>query len=138
MNWDYPLIIATLSAIFAGIGLILNWLALRENNKTRQVQLFNEVFNSIIEKEKLLYDKYKNADKKTQKEWDSLFFNSIERLSFLVNKGFIKDKKIIKFFEDAVIMWYEELFKKHYDKAKIEDSKVFPEFKELYHNIKSK
>lgn len=97
MTWDISLIVAVVSAVFAGIGLILNWLALRENNKTRQIQLLNDVFKSIKETELTLYKEYKNADQKTKREWDSLLFNSIEQFAFLVNEKFIKDKKIAGF-----------------------------------------
>ena len=49
MTLEVSLIIAVVSAVFAGIGLILNWLALKENNRTRQIQLLNDVFKSIKE-----------------------------------------------------------------------------------------
>ena len=96
MTWDVPLIVAVISALFAGIGLILNWLALRENNKTRQLQLLNDSFKSIKETEITLYKEYKNADQKTKREWDSLLFNSIEQFAFLVNEKLIlQDNKEI-------------------------------------------
>lgn len=138
MNWDLPLIIAIVSAIFAGIGLILNWLALRENNITRQIQLLNDSFKSIKETEIMLYKEYKNADQKAKKEWDSLLFNSIEQFAFLVNEKFIKNKKISGFFDDAVIMWYEQIFIEHYSKEEVNNPKNYPEFKKLYHKIKLK
>lgn len=138
MSWDAPLIIATVSATIAGIGLILNWLALRENNITRQIQLLNDTFKSIKETEITLYEKYKNSNSKTKKEWDSLLFNSIEQFAFLVNEKFIKNKKISGFFDDAVIMWYEQIFLEHYSKEEISDEKNYPEFKKLYHTIKLK
>jgi hypothetical protein len=138
MNWDLPLIIAIISAIFAGIGLILNWLALRENNITRQIQLLNDSFKSIKETEVMLYKEYKNADQKTKKEWDSLLFNSIEQFAFLVNEKFIKNKKISGFFDDAVIMWYEQIFIEHYSKEEVNNPQNYPEFKKLYHKIKLK
>src|SRR3989339_1683524 len=48
MIWDVPLIVAIISALFAGVGLILNWLALRENNQTRQLQLLNDLNSKPI------------------------------------------------------------------------------------------
>ena len=138
MTWDIPLIIAIVSALFAGIGLILNWLALKENNLTRQIQLLNDSFKSIKETEITLYKEYKNADQKTKREWDSLLFNSIEQFAFLVNERFIKNKKISGFFDDAVVMWYEQIFLKHYSKEEVKKIKNYPEFKKLYHTIKLK
>ncbi|RLG15056.1 MAG: hypothetical protein DRN66_00445 [Candidatus Nanohalarchaeota archaeon] len=135
-----PLHVATASTFIAGIGLFLNWWAVKENTKTRQLQLMNDVFKSIKETELLLYKEYKSTDAETKKEWDSLFFNSIEQFAFLVNEKYIKDKKIAGFFDDAVVMWYEEIFlkPKHYTKEEIDNPKIFPEFKKLYFCIKSK
>jgi len=138
MTWEVPLVIAVVSAVFAGIGLILNWLALRENNKTRQIQLLNDVFKSIKETESTLYKEYKGKDKETQKEWDSLLFNSIEQFAFLVNERYIKDKKIVGFFDDAVVMWYEQIFLKHYSQEEVNNLKNYQEFKKLYYTIKLK
>lgn len=138
MIWDVPLIVAIISALFAGIGLILNWLALRENNQTRQLQLLNDSFKSIKETEITLYKGYKNADIKTKREWDSLLFNSIEQFAFLVNEKFIKNKKIAGFFDDAVVMWYEQIFLKHYSEEEVNNPKNYQEFKKLYHSIKLK
>jgi len=138
MIWDVPLIVAIISALFASIGLILNWLALRENNKTRQIQLLNDVFKSIKETEFTLYKEYKGKDKETMKEWDSLLFNSIEQFAFLVNEKFIKDKKIAGFFDDAVVRWYEQIFLKHYSEEEVNNPKNYQEFKKLYHSVKLK
>ena len=138
MTWDVPLIVAIISALFASIGLILNWLALRENNQTRQLQLLNDSFKSIKETEITLYEKYKNADQKTKREWDSLLFNSIEQFAFLVNEKFIKDKKIAGFFDDAVVRWYEQIFLKHYSEEEVNNPKNYQEFKKLYHSVKLK
>lgn len=138
MTWDIPLIVAIISALFAGVGLILNWLALRENNQTRQLQLLNDSFKSIKETEITLYKEYKNADQKTKREWDSLLFNSIEQFAFLVNEKFIKNKKIAGFFDDAVVMWYEQIYLKHYSEEEVNNPKNYQEFKKLYHSIKLK
>ena len=138
MTFSWELAVATGSAFFAGIGLLLNWKAIHENNKTRQLQLLNDCFKSIKETELLLYKEYKDKDKQTKKEWDSLHFNSVEQFAFLVNEKFIKNKKLIGFFDDAIIMWYEQLFVKHYEEKEINDDKLFPEFKKLYYGIKSK
>lgn len=112
--------------------------SIKENNKTRQIQLLNDVFKSIKETELTLYKEYKNAGQKTKREWDSLLFNSIEQFAFLVNEKFIKNKKIAGFFDDAVVMWYEQIFMKHYSQEEISNQKTYPEFKKLYHSIKLK
>ncbi|MDD2665419.1 MAG: hypothetical protein PHD13_01365 [Methanocellales archaeon] len=138
MSWDISLIAVVFASSVAGLGLILNGIALIENSKTRQLQLLNEVFRSIKETELELYKDYKNKDQETKREWDSLLFNSIEEYAFFVNERFIKNKKISGFFDDAVVKWYEQIYLEHYSKEEIEDPKNFPEFKKLYKSIKSK
>ena len=138
MSWNILLIIASASAIIAGIGLILNWFALRENSKTRQIQLLNESFKSIKETEIMLYEKYDNKDQKIIKRWDSILFNSIEHFSFLVNEKYIKDKKMTEFFDDAIVSWYEQIFLKPYSDEEVKNPKSYPEFKKLYNSIKLK
>jgi hypothetical protein len=141
MSWEWVttnagLIVAGVSAVAAASGLILNWRALVENTKTRQLQLLNEVFRSIRDTELLLYTKYKKASPEERRDWNSLFFNSLEHFAFLVNEGFIKDKKMVGFFDEAVIAWYEEIFQEHYSSKEIRNSKEFREFKKLYHALK--
>ena len=86
----------------------------------------------------MLYTKYKDADKQTKKEWDSLLFNSIEQFAFLVNNKFIKNDKMTHFFDDAVVKWYDDIFVKYHTSKEIDDKDVFPEFKKLYRIIKTK
>ena len=134
INWAWVISIG--SAIFAGIGLFLNWLAIRGNNKTMQLQLLSDSFKNIKETELTLYKDYKNKGAKIQKEWGSLFFNSVNFFCFLVNEKFIKNKKMIGFFKSTIIAWYEEIFIMMYDKKEINDETLFPEFKKLYNLIK--
>ena len=123
------------SAIILSVGLFFNGWAILEINKTRQLQLLNDVFNSIKDTELLLYQDYAKADQKKIKEWDSLFFNSVERFSFLANERFINNR-ISRFFDEAIIKWYEEIFMQHFSKREREDRKIYPEFKRLYIKLK--
>ncbi|MCD6092480.1 MAG: hypothetical protein J7J38_00475 [Candidatus Aenigmarchaeota archaeon] len=132
---DFSLIIASVSSFFACVGLLLNRWAVRENNKTRQLQLFENTFNNIKETERLLYDKYKKLDPDAKKEWDSLFFNTLEFFAFLVNENHL-NKKLSKFFNDAIIDWYERIFMKYHNKD-ISNPKIYPELKKLYKLIKA-
>jgi hypothetical protein len=114
---DYALTITVISTIVSGIGLfltgialLLNWQSLKENNKAREIQLLTNTFNAINEIEGKLYTEYKGKDKK---EWDSLLFNSIEYFAFLINNRFISNYKMRSFFDDVIIIWYENIFLKH-------------------------
>lgn len=131
-------IIATISAIIAAIGLWLTKKALEQNTKTRELQLLDSAFKEIKSVEIKLYDNYKNSDEKTKKEWDSLLFNSIEYFSMLVNNKYISDKKMIHFFDEAIVEWYEQIFVKRHTQDEKQDPKVYPEMKMLYHRIKLK
>ena len=78
------------------------------------------------------------CEHKTEKElkaWDSLFFNTLEYFSFLLNKEYLSDKKILNFFEDAIIAWYEKIFLIHSTPKEQKDNKVYPELKKLYQEI---
>lgn len=133
-NMDFSLIIASVSAFFAGVGLWLNYWAVRENNKTRQLQLFEKTFNNIKETERLLYDKY-GTDPDAKRNWDSLFFNTLEFFAFLVNEKHL-DKRMSKFFNDAIIDWYERIFIE-YHKEDINNPTIYPDLKKLYESIKA-
>ena len=134
-NLDLSLVIATLSAIFAAVGLILNFWAVRESNKTRQLQLFENTFNRIKDTEKLLYDRYKNSDEDAKKDWDSLFFNELEFFALLVNEKHI-DPKLGKFFDEAIVDWYEGIFVK-FHKEDLKNKRAYPQLKKLYLKIKN-
>jgi len=130
--------VASISAALAGIGLILAWWGLRAETKVRQLQILDNTLNNINQTVQLLYDKYEAESEDKKKQWDSQLFNQIEYFSFLVNNKFLKDKRLIEFFKDAIIMWYEEIFLKHYPKDQIENTRLYPEMKILYKRFKSR
>ena len=134
---EISLIVATLSAGCAAGSLIFNYLLIHESSKTRQLQLFENIFLEIKNTERLLYDKYKKLDSNAKKEWDSLFFNTLEFFAFLINKKYLEDKKIIGFFDDAIVDWYERIFME-YHKKDLDDPKIYPELKKLYKCIKDR
>lgn len=54
----------------------------------------------------------------------------------LVNNKYISDKRMIHFFDEAIIEWYEKIFVKHHTQEERENPKVYPEMKRIYHKIK--
>jgi hypothetical protein len=62
---------------------------------------------------------------------DSRFFNTLEWLALLINKGQVKDSSLKGFFKDSIIGWYEKLFLTHMKQA-VDNNKEFPELKKLY------
>jgi len=136
MTWELTNALSIVGLFVASLGLFLNWRAIKENTKTREIQLISDTFKNIKDVEKELYLNFKNKSEEEKKEWDSLLFNSIEQFAFLVNHKYLKDKKLAGFFNDAIALWYEEIFLKHHDQNVINDNKQYPEFKKLYHKIK--
>lgn len=131
---NHAVIISTVIALCA---LVYTGLAIKEDIKTRQIQLLESGFKRINDSELLFYTKYKNANHNTRKEWDSIFFNSIEFYSFLINKTYINEKDAIEFFGEAIVGWYDEIFRKHASTDELKNPKIYPEMKVFYAKMKS-
>jgi hypothetical protein len=131
-----PIFVPTLCAIFAGVALVLNTIAITESKRTRELQTFYGIFKDLINLEEKQREYYLTEEGK--KAWNSLFFNTLEFFSFLLNEKFLKDPKVLVFFEDAVKAFYEQVFVKHIPAEKQKDVKVYPEFKKLYARIREK
>lgn len=133
---SWAVFVASLSAAFAAIALILNTIAIKESRRTRELQTFYGIFKDLISLEEKQPEYCETADGK--KAWHSLFFNTLEFFSFLLNEKFLKDPKVFVFFEDAIKTFYEQIFAKHIPDEKQRDAKVYPEFKKLYARIKER
>jgi hypothetical protein len=86
----------------------------------------------------LLREKYENISPEKKIEWDSVLFNQIEYISFLVNKGYLKDSKMIEFLRDPVVDWYDNVFSKFATEEERTNLKFYPEWKQLYAMLKKK
>lgn len=124
-------VISILSVVFSLVGLLLTIVTIRRNNQARQLEMSRAAFTDILALEKELYDKYADSNEDQKKKWDSLLFNSIEFFAFLVNNKYVSDEKMIGFFRDAIVGWYEGIFLKHYGHEEICDEKTYPEMKKL-------
>lgn len=124
--------IATAIALFFTIG---SFLRIR---KTEEIRLAESVFKDIRALQKDLSDinAVTGDDIRRKNSWRSQFFNTLEWLSFLINEKKIKDKKVINFYQPAIIEWYEKVFEKHMGDA-VHDPKEFPEFKKLYDKFRT-
>jgi hypothetical protein len=130
-------IVASASALFAGVGLFFTWWGLRSESLTRQLQIFDNSFNNVNQTIQLLYDKYEQESEERKKQWDSQLFNQVEYLAFLVNKRYLRDREMLSFFEDAIVDWYEQIFLKHHGTEEVDNPKVYPEMKTLYRRLKT-
>jgi len=118
------------------ITLYFNIRSERENTKTRQLQLLDSIFNKIQNMETEYYKTYKNKNKKEKEEWDSLFFNNLEYLAFLVNNKYI-NWHLFLFFKDAFILWYDQILTKIHPEW-IKNPKKYEEIKKLYNRLKAR
>lgn len=110
---DIPIYTAIFSTIFAGIALILNWLAIRKNTYFNQVKLIESVENQLLEHHfsisvlKRELRKGKNNEINTK---FTHFMNTVNFISFLFLNNIIKDKKLKEYFNPYLIKIYEEYY----------------------------
>jgi len=121
---------------FSLVGLLLTIITIRRNNEARQLEMLRGVFADILDLEKELYNKYASSNEDEKKKWDSLLFNSIEFFAFLVNNRYVSDERMIGFFRDAIVGWYEGIFLSHHSQKDISNENLYPEMRKLYKRMK--
>jgi hypothetical protein len=125
--------VAIAAAGISVISLFISAWALGESKKTRDMQHFYNIFKDII----ALEEKQKEYVAKGEKEaWNSLFFNTLEYFCFLINEKLLPERPR-RFFEDAIVQWYENIFVKQMPKEKQENPKKYTELKALYKKLKA-
>ena len=131
--------LATIAAVIvAAIAARVATLQLRESSRATQVQVFDSTFNKLREREESYYTEKPKPDSLEKKHWLSGFFNTLEYVSFLINTGLIPEKLFIRFYRDAIIDWYENIFLTEADDEEQTDPKLYPELKQLYEHLKRK
>jgi hypothetical protein len=119
------------SAIAAAVALFLNWIATKNNTKTRELDIFYKVFKDVQELQDTYYKDYADKTDAQIKNWLSIFFNAQECMAFLINKkhltGDFKD-----FYKEGFITFYKQIFMVKADTAEKEDPIQYPEIKKLY------
>jgi hypothetical protein len=124
------------AAIIATLGLFFTAYVFLKDEKTKQLQIAENIFKDLRDLENQYYEKYYQENEYKKKNWSSIFFNTIEWFSFLINHGKLNDKEMIGFFKEAIISYYEDIFCKIYDFKSINDNTQFAEFKQLYKKLK--
>ena len=138
IDWDNTFKLVTATA--AVTALFLNWLATLNNTKTRQLQVFYQVFKDVQDLQDKYYKGYPtgadDSDDNKIRNWLSIFFDSQECMAFLINKkhleGDFKD-----FYKDGFITFYEQIFTVKANPVEREDPKQYPEIKKLYVTLTS-
>jgi hypothetical protein len=124
---------AALSATAAAAGLFLNAIATRQAKRTRELQVFDRVFGSIVQLEEKLLDAAAAGDaSETATAWRSSFLSTLEYFAFLVNHRYLRDKRLAGFFSDAVIAWYRGIFLRGASEDERRNPTIYPELKALY------
>ena len=123
------------AAIAAIIGLFFTGYVFLKNQKTRQLQIAEDIFKNLRELEIQFYEKY-DKNEENLKQWKYVFFNTLEWFSFLINHNKLEDKEMLMFFKDTFIAYYEHIFIRVFEDKDIKDNKQFSEFKNLYKNLK--
>jgi hypothetical protein len=131
-----------IAGFVAAIALFITYFTFRNFGRSEEIKLSESVFKDIrsLEEQKSKVEEsspFPTALLERRKDWASLFFNTLEWLSFLINNKKIKDKKIISFFKKAIIDWYDDIFldTSYITQEQVEDSDEYRELKKLYKEL---
>jgi len=143
--YDNPEIIAGTAA---GIGLYFTARALSHQQSTDQIKLAEGVFRDLRALEKEQSDinteitRMSTTDfhfidgNRLRADWRSRFFNTLEWLSFLINERKVEDRKVVNYFKEGIIDWYDKIFLEQASDAEKTSPKQWPELKKLYKVLK--
>jgi hypothetical protein len=130
---DYIQIIV---AIIYAIALFYTVLTLKRTKELDQIRITETIFNDLRQLDRELskipsgsqHDPAKN-------ELYSRIINTIDWLSFLVNKKVISDKTMISYIKPSLIQYYEDTFVQNI-LADERYSNSYQEFRKLYQKMK--
>lgn len=127
--------IPPITALAAAVALFLNWIATKNNSKTRELDIFYKVFQRIQDLQDKYFRDYAKMQEEDKVNWLSIFYNEIECIAFLINtkhlKGDFKD-----FYSESFVTSYEKIFLVKADPKVVEDPIQYPEIKKLYKKLK--
>lgn len=123
---------AAISAAAAAIGLFYSAKATEQARQTQELQLFEHIFGDIRGlEEKLHTAAASGAGKEFTTGWRSIFLNTLEYLSFLVDSGYLRDQRLVVFFSPAVIRWYQDIFLAQATAEEASNLAIYPELRTL-------
>jgi hypothetical protein len=70
---SWAILVASLSAVFAAVALVLNTIAIKESKRTRELQTFYGIFKDLISLEEKQPKYYETEDGK--KAWNNFFLD---------------------------------------------------------------
>jgi hypothetical protein len=132
--------------IAAGIyatALFYTIVTFRRSKKLDQLALSDRIFHELRELDRELAkippeSQYDNARNQAY----SRIFNTLDYLSFLVNRKVIDDRWLLEYMKPSVIKYYEEIFLTHTSSSVAVDERdsqsSYQELRRLYHKFKEK
>ena len=123
------------AAIYA-ITLFYTIVTFQRSKRLDQITSLGDVMNELRDVDRELakipsgsqFDDVRNS-------WHFRMFNSLDWLSFMINKRIITDKKLIEYINPMIIGYYEDTFLKS-GSANERDSSHYQQLKKLYQTVK--
>ena len=131
VNWT------AVSASAAALGLFINAWAIRQAWRTRELQLFRDIFKDILQQEKeILSAAQKGMTPAEMGVWRTTFCQTLEYFAFLWNHRLLKDRRLTGYFGTAVVHWYDAVFLPSATEEEKTGDAVYPELKRLYKRLR--
>ena len=132
---EYIQIIA--AGIYA-IALFYTIVTFRRTKRLDQIALSDRIFSDLRELDRELAkippeSQYDDA----RSHYHSRIFNTLDYLSFLVNRKVIDDRLLLEYMKPSVIKYYEVTFLKNASSVE-RDSHSYQQFKKFYFKLKEK
>ena len=129
--WGDPRIWApAVSAFAAFVALIFNGVQLSRNTTKIELDTFDRIHSKIIDIERRLSNfNPETTTQETVAHWRGDLLNAMEYAAFLFNHEYIQDKRLLKYWADCFIVWYEKFFLSYATQADLSTPTLFNELK---------
>ena len=125
-----------LGILVAAIAAFAAVRGLSSQRKTIELQIFESVFKDIRDFEReqhaiIMRNPGQGTDSLEWLQWRELFLQTLEYYCFLANERLISEDKLVRYFEDDILEWYQTIF---VDKDKANEKynpKVYQELKKF-------
>lgn len=104
-----------------------------DGKQLEQVKLANDILKDLSQIEEKLIDVPSHRyPQQAKRLWDTIYFNKLDLLAFLVNKKQIRNKRLIDYFINSIRSDYEGIFQKYSTREEKEDDNAYSDLKHLY------
>ncbi len=129
----------TISLVSLGLSagaLFYTWTGVRAARVATLLQVFDGIFRDIKALDDDYFREFKSKSAIPTKQWCFNFFNTIEYLAYLLNRGLVLRDELQGFYKDAVLHWYKT-FVENCTVADLNDPDFYPEFKKLCRRVQN-